>query len=87
MRLQNTALFDTDASAETFFESFEPRPAVFILFPDEGDAADQRPYISRTADLRRRLIRLLGRRERTSKLLSLRTITRRIEYAVRGLGL
>jgi len=54
-----------------------------MLFPDE-QAADFRPYISRTSDLRRRLIRLLGERQRNSKLLSLREITRRVEFQYVG---
>ena len=52
-----------------------PRPAVFLLWPREGF-----PYLARTASLRRRLSRLLGRRERPSKLLNLRDVVSRIEY-------
>ncbi len=84
MRLQSSAIFDSSACAKTFFERFEHRPAVFISFPDENAAADLRPYISRTSDLRRRLVRLLGERQRNSKLLSLREITRRMEYQYVG---
>ena len=44
-----------------FFDAFPRSPAVFALFFD--DAGKAQPYLSRTADLRRRLLRLLGRRE------------------------
>jgi excinuclease ABC subunit C len=50
-------------------------PAVFILWPHEGG-----PYLSRTALLRRRLMRLLKERERPSRLLNLRHTVARIEY-------
>jgi len=50
-------------------------PAVFILWPNEGG-----PYLSRTALLRRRLMRLLKERERPSRLLNLRHTVARIEY-------
>ena len=50
-------------------------PAVFILWPNEGG-----PYLSKTALLRRRLMRLLKERERPSRLLNLRHTVARIEY-------
>jgi excinuclease ABC subunit C len=45
----------------SFFDAFPHAPAVFALFFD--DAGNAQPYLSRTADLHRRLVRLLGRRE------------------------
>ena len=45
----------------SFFDAFPRAPAVFALFFD--DSGDAQPYMSRTADLHRRLVRLLGRRE------------------------
>jgi excinuclease ABC subunit C len=84
MKLQSSAIFDSGTGGESFFERFERRSAVFILFPDEHAASDVRPYISKTLDLRRRLMRLLGERQRNSKLLSLREMTRRIEYQYVG---
>jgi excinuclease UvrABC nuclease subunit len=54
-------------------------PAVFLLWPKEGE-----PYLSRTALLRRRLLRLLQERERPSRLLNLRHAVRRIEYRLTG---
>src|SRR5512140_2759310 len=54
-------------------------PAVFLLWPREGD-----PYLSKTALLRRRLLRLLKDREKPSRLLNLRHTVRRIEYHLTG---
>jgi excinuclease ABC subunit C len=50
-------------------------PAVFLLWPKEGD-----PYLSKTARLRRRLLRMLKEREKPSRLLNLRHTVARIEY-------
>ena len=52
-----------------------PSAAVFLLWPREGP-----PYLARTAALRRRLLRLLRKREGPSRLLNLRTVANRIEY-------
>ncbi len=54
-------------------------PAVFLLWPREGD-----PYLAKTALLRRRLLRLLKEREKPSRLLNLRHTVRRIEYCLTG---
>jgi excinuclease UvrABC nuclease subunit len=51
------------------------RPAVFLLWPREGQ-----PYLARTALLRRRLLRMLARRERPSRMLNLRDTIQRIDY-------
>ena len=50
-------------------------PAVFMLWPKNGF-----PYLARTASLRKRLVRLLGRSPKTSRLLNLREVVSRIEY-------
>jgi len=50
-------------------------PAVFLLWPREGD-----PYLSKTARLRRRLRRLLREREKPSRVLNLRHTVASIEY-------
>jgi excinuclease ABC subunit C len=50
-------------------------PAVFLLWASEG-----KPYLARTALLRRRLKRLISDRDRVSRLLNLRGIADRIEY-------
>ena len=67
-----------DAALETLPNS----PAVFLLWPAEGQ-----PYLSRTGLLRRRLLRLLRERERPSRLLNLRHTVRRIEYRLTGSAL
>jgi excinuclease ABC subunit C len=54
-------------------------PAVFLLWPREGE-----PYLSKTALLRRRLLRLLREREQPSRLLNLRSTARRIDYWLTG---
>jgi excinuclease UvrABC nuclease subunit len=54
-------------------------PAVFLLWPREGE-----PYLARTALLRRRLLRLLKEREKPSRLLNLRHTAARIEYQLTG---
>ncbi|HVA01564.1 MAG TPA: UvrB/UvrC motif-containing protein [Terriglobia bacterium] len=84
MKLQSSARFDPGAAGESFFGRFEHRSAVFTLFPDGHAAAGLPPYIGRTSDLHRRLLRLLGERQRNSKLLSLREITRLVEYQYVG---
>src|SRR6185295_12233669 len=55
------------------------QPAVFLLWPKEGE-----PYLARTALLRRRLLRLLKEREKPGLLLNLRHTVRRIEYYLTG---
>jgi excinuclease UvrABC nuclease subunit len=50
-------------------------PAVFLLWASEG-----KPYLARTALLKRRLKRLISDRDRVSRLLNLRGIAERIEY-------
>jgi excinuclease ABC subunit C len=58
------------------------RPAVFLLWPREGA-----PYLSKTALLRRRLLRLLKEREKPSRMLNLRETVARIEYRFTGSAL
>jgi excinuclease UvrABC nuclease subunit len=55
------------------------QPAVFVLWPREG-----RPHLSKTALLRRRLLRLLRPRDKPSRLLNLRHTIARIEYRLTG---
>ena len=86
MKLENSLEFDPKAESEPFFEQFEHRAAVFALFPEKGEASGASPYIGRTHDLQRRLRRVLRKPEANSKLLNLREITRRVEYAYDGSG-
>lgn len=50
-------------------------PAAFLIWPVEGA-----PYLAKTALLKRRLDRLLGKRSQPSRMLHLRTLARRVEY-------
>ena len=62
------------------FVAVPAAPAVFLL---RGDAGTE-PYVSRTANLRRRLQRLLGPAPEQSKKLNLRDRVRSIEYSATG---
>lgn len=67
------------AELDRAIEALPNNPAVFVLWPREGE-----PYLSKTALLRRRLLRLLKERERPSRLLNLRHTVARIEYQLTG---
>jgi len=56
-------------------------PAVFLL---RGEDPHSEPYVSKTANLRRRLQRLLGPVEERTKKLNLRDQVRWIEYSLTG---
>src|SRR5271169_625894 len=81
MQLQHSVRFDPGVDEQAFFDSIPPQPAVFALFARETEGTNPPPYLSRTRDLRRRLIRLLGQRGQSSRKLSLREFTSRIEYS------
>ena len=72
--------FRSDADAE-IFASIPARAAVFLL---RGVDPASEPYVSKTANLRRRLQRLLSRPEERSKRLNLRDRVRWIEYTLTG---
>jgi excinuclease UvrABC nuclease subunit len=63
------------------FSAVPAAPAVFLL---RGKDAHADPYVSKTANLRRRLQRLLGPVEERTKKLNLRDRVRSIEYAPTG---
>ncbi len=63
------------------FSAVPAAPAVFLL---RGENAQSEPYVSKTANLRRRLQRLLGPVEERTKKLNLRDRVRMIEYAPTG---
>lgn len=83
---------------EAFFEELPAAPAVFLLRGGtlaavQGDAASEQrsalavegqPYVSKTANLRRRLRRLLGTPTEQSKRLNLRDRVREIEFTATG---
>ncbi len=73
---------DFDAArAESFFEALPPQPAVCLIEPRESVAE---PFLIRTANLRRRMERLLGPLDPTSKRLNLRDFARGIRYRLTG---
>jgi excinuclease UvrABC nuclease subunit len=53
---------------------------VYALFPASREGVPSVPYLGRTSDMRRRLMRLLSLRRQSSKMLNLRELTVRIEY-------
>jgi excinuclease UvrABC nuclease subunit len=70
---------DDLAQLDAAIEALPNAPAVFLLWPREGD-----PHLSKTALLRRRLLRLMREREKPSRLLNLRHAVARIEYQLTG---
>jgi excinuclease ABC subunit C len=63
------------------FAAVPAAPAVFLL---GGEDRQAEPYVSKTANLRRRLQRLLGPVEERTKKLNLRSRVRTIEYSATG---
>jgi excinuclease ABC subunit C len=72
--------FAPDRDAEVY-SAIPASPAVFLL---RGDDPHSEPYISKTANLRRRIQRLLGARVEHSRGLSLRSRVGAIEYTSTG---
>lgn len=79
MELQISVPFDP-SDKKSFFDPFPQDPAVFALFPEDATVPESPPYLGRTSDLRRRLVRLLEKPRESSKMLNLRELTRRIDY-------
>lgn len=65
-------------------ELFAAVPAAAAVFLLRGDVAGAEPYISKTANLRRRLQRLLSVPEERTRRLNLRDRVRSIEYTATG---
>ena len=78
--LRERLQFRPDDDAQ-LFSSVPAAPAVFLLRPTDP-AAD--PYVSKTANLRRRLQRLLSPPEERTKRLNLRDRVAAIEYSLTG---
>ncbi len=73
---------DDLAQLDAAIETLPNQPAVFVLWPKEGQ-----PYIGKTGLLRRRLLRLLKEREKPSRLLNLRHTVGRIAFQLTGSAL
>ncbi len=63
---------------------FSAVPAAAAVFVLRGADPQSEPYVSKTANLRRRLMRLLGAIEERSRKLNLRARVRWIEYTLTG---
>ena len=72
--------FQPDRDSE-IFSAVASSPAVFLL---RGADPASEPYLSKTANLRRRLQRLLSAPEGRTKRLNLRDLVRTIEYTLTG---
>jgi excinuclease ABC subunit C len=73
--------FDAAHAEETFFPSIPGRPAVGLIELHEENAE---PLLIRTQNLERRLQRLLGPPDPTSKRLNLRGMARSVRYRLTG---
>ena len=65
-------------------EIFAAMPAAPAVFQLRGESTESEPYVSKTANLRRRAIRLLGPPEGKTRKLNLRDRVRTIEYQTTG---
>ncbi|HEY6943559.1 MAG TPA: UvrB/UvrC motif-containing protein [Candidatus Acidoferrum sp.] len=73
--------FDAARAEEEFFPALPPRPAVCLIEPRDEKAE---PFLIRTQNLQRRLRRLLGPADPTSKRLNLRDFAKGIRYRLTG---
>lgn len=71
----------TPAESDATLAALPETPAVFLL---RGEDPNAEPYVSKAANLRRRLERLLSPASPDSKRLNLRDSTRTIEYTLTG---
>jgi hypothetical protein len=78
LELEHSLTFDAERT-EDFFRQLPTRAAVCLIEPRDAAAA---PLLVRTQDLRRRLQRLLGPDDPTSKRLNLREFARGVQYRV-----
>jgi excinuclease ABC subunit C len=76
--------FDPARAEEDFFPALPAKPAVCLI---ESRAENAEPFLIRTQDLRRRLQRLLGPPDPTSKRLNLRELASGIRYRLTGSAL
>jgi excinuclease UvrABC nuclease subunit len=80
LELDSGLEFTPDHDAE-FFTLLPAKPAVCLIASQEAAAE---PYLIRTADLRRRLLRLLGPPDPASKRLNLREFAQMVRYRETG---
>ncbi|MGE5207647.1 MAG: hypothetical protein ACM3PW_18705 [Chlamydiota bacterium] len=65
-------------------EIFASVPAAAAVFLLRGSEPGSEPYVSKTANLRRRLVRLLGRADERTRRLNLRDRVSSVEYTLTG---
>jgi len=87
LHFDSAAEFDP-ARENDFFAAIPPRSAVFCVeirdAAAEPETPGAQPYLARTADLRRRLERLLRAPAEPSKRLNLRAVAARVRYRLTG---
>ena len=81
LELDSGLEFNAARAEENFFTALPTRPAVCLIDPREEKAE---PFLIRTQNLQRRLQRLLGSPDPTSKRLNLRDFARGIHYRLTG---
>ena len=81
LELDSRLDFDMSRTVEDFFPGLPAEPAVCLIEPREEKAE---PFLIRTQNLQRRLERLLGPPDPTSKRLNLRDFASRIRYRLTG---
>src|SRR5262245_61552115 len=67
------------AALDTLIAELPDKPAVFLLWPEQG-----KPYLARTNILKQRVARLLAEKEKASRQVSLRGTAKRLEYQLTG---
>jgi len=81
LELDNELQFDSARAEEEFFPALPPQPAVCMIEPREEKAE---PFLIRTQNLQRRMQRLLGPADPTSKRLNLSSLAKGIRYRLTG---
>lgn len=85
MLLLDAELEFTPINEEPFFSSIPSFPGVFLIEPRPvAGGAEAKPYLARTADLRRAAERLLRRSDGISKRLNLREVAAKFRYRKTG---
>ena len=87
MHLSFSLPIDPGLDEDSLAKSIPARSAVFALFLKAADGSPAAPYLGRTMDLRRRILRLFRMGRGFSRLPNLREATRLIEYQPVGSGL
>jgi hypothetical protein len=77
---EHSVAFSPENAAETL-RAIPALPGVFAL---HGPHSEDQPYLTRAADLRRRITRILAPPDSQSKRLNLRTRVARIDYTITG---